>query len=340
MRRLWSERYARRAWCGVGLGCWSLGAAVFGCGRVSVPDTAESTESTSGDGDGDTTTDTSGGGSDPGDGDGDGDSSTDTSACDCRDGDGDGLGGGDGPGDGDGDGPGDGDGDTGAPDCAPGHFGTTCQACTCENGTCDDGLSGDGSCSCDSGWAGLKCDRCTREHFGSDCSACLCGSGLCDDGLQGTGACTCRAGWAGLACDICAPGYGGPLCEACAAEPALGCPCSTDGEFGCDGVAQKVRLECVSGQWALASTCSALQNCSQVDGSCANIVPQCNGQNGGYLFCVAPDQVHTCGPDLVDTTVEVCAGLCSSGLCLAPRCGDGKIQASQGEECDDSNTQP
>ncbi|KAI4563713.1 hypothetical protein MJG53_016287 [Ovis ammon polii x Ovis aries] len=45
------------------------------------------------------------------------------------------------------------------PSCCPGHYGSECRACNCtSHGRCDEGLGGSGSCFCDEGWTGPRCE--------------------------------------------------------------------------------------------------------------------------------------------------------------------------------------
>jgi len=223
-------------------------------------------------------------------------------------------------------------------DCSSNFWGSNCTACACGGGTCDDGLDGNGECfSCSAGFQGAACDQCQSNRFGSACALCSCEHGACDEGITGSGACDCDTGWDGATCNTCKSGFYGAQCLACPSNPTAGCPCTGSG-IACNGAAQKVRLSCTNSKWTAASTCAGGQNCNQVDGTCTAIVSQCNNQAAGYKFCEAPDKLLTCGVDLVTTTSQTCDGLCSAGSCLAPKCGDGKIQASLSEECDDSNT--
>ena len=45
------------------------------------------------------------------------------------------------------------------PVCDAGQFGLDCEDCDCLYGSCQDGAAGDGSCSCDQGWLGARCDE-------------------------------------------------------------------------------------------------------------------------------------------------------------------------------------
>ena len=225
--------------------------------------------------------------------------------------------------------------------CESDYYGPTCMACSCGGGTCDDGSTGDGTCyDCPPGFLGDACDECQANRYGADCDLCACVHGSCDEGITGDGSCGCQVGWDGPTCEVCATGYYGSQCTSCPAEPTAGCPCSTPSELACAGTAQKVQLMCEAGTWKFNASCSANQNCNTASGACATIVTGCSGQTGGYTFCEAPDIRHSCGVDLVTTTSVTCNGLCSQGDCVAPTCGDGKIQTTLSEECDDANQDP
>ncbi|MFP6686630.1 MAG: hypothetical protein VB934_18055, partial [Polyangiaceae bacterium] len=44
-------------------------------------------------------------------------------------------------------------------ECDAQFFGPDCRSCDCLYGTCQDGREGDGSCSCEQGWLGERCDE-------------------------------------------------------------------------------------------------------------------------------------------------------------------------------------
>ncbi|MBN2191937.1 MAG: hypothetical protein JW751_03910 [Polyangiaceae bacterium] len=222
--------------------------------------------------------------------------------------------------------------------CSPDYWGATCQACSCGGGSCNDGLDGDGTCyACPPGFTGPSCNQCQDNRYGPTCALCSCVHGACDDGITGTGSCACETGWAQPSCSTCANNYYGQNCDACPTTPTEGCSCSVSNQLACAGTAQKVQLRCVSGKWAFQTTCPGSQNCNQADGTCTTIISGCLGHIGGYAFCEGDDLRRTCGPDLVTTTDVTCGGLCSQGNCLDPTCGDGKVQTSIDEECDDGN---
>jgi len=114
--------------------------------------------------------------------------------------------------------------------------------------------------------------------------------------------------------------------------------CSVLGALACAGANQQQSLICSGGKWQVLYTCAADQRCDQSTGVCAAVLPRCVGHDPGYSTCSGADTVETCGPDLVFTTTATCTGTCQAGICLAPRCGDGKVE--DGESCDDGNTVP
>ena len=119
----------------------------------------------------------------------------------------------------------------------------------------------------------------------------------------------------------------------------LGCQCGTPGALACNGPEMKLPVTCTGGQWVAGTPCSSTQNCDESAGTCQHLVTECMGQAPGYTFCGPSDTPTTCGPDLTTTTTATpCAGKCLNGVCQAPVCGDGKVEA--GEQCDDGNTTP
>ncbi|XP_034530059.1 stabilin-2 [Notolabrus celidotus] len=95
------------------------------------------------------------------------------------------------------------------PKCCQGYYGRDCLACPgsssspCSNrGKCDDGHLGNGTCTCEVGFGGVACERCSDGFYGGSCKACICSEhGSCDQGRKGTGACFCEAGWTGGSCE-------------------------------------------------------------------------------------------------------------------------------------------
>ncbi|RLW00187.1 hypothetical protein DV515_00009195 [Chloebia gouldiae] len=81
------------------------------------------------------------------------------------------------------------------PECCQGHWGPDCMVCDCVHGVCNSGIAGDGSCTCLSGYKGLRCDEpinpCSRKvcdpnadciYLGPNQHKCTCGEGYTGDG--------------------------------------------------------------------------------------------------------------------------------------------------------------
>ena len=84
--------------------------------------------------------------------------------------------------------------------CNEGMYGAHCdKTCPCENNQC---IPMNGSCICDSGWFGEKCDKkCSPGKYGRDCkNNCSCQNYASCHHVQGV--CTCSFGWTGKTCDI------------------------------------------------------------------------------------------------------------------------------------------
>lgn len=74
------------------------------------------------------------------------------------------------------------------------------------NGQCIDGLGGNGTCICEDGFQGSRCQFCSKPNrYGPQCNrTCQCVHGICDNRLDSDGSClpgTCREGTAGRFCD-------------------------------------------------------------------------------------------------------------------------------------------
>jgi cysteine-rich repeat protein len=115
----------------------------------------------------------------------------------------------------------------------------------------------------------------------------------------------------------------------------IGQPCPSPGALACNGNNQQLSIICQSAHWQVFQTCAAQQSCDTSGGVCADIVADCQAHAPGYAFCVN-DVQNQCGPDRVTVSETQCPGLCRDGACVAPACGDGKLEG--GERCDDGNT--
>ncbi|XP_038170878.1 stabilin-2 isoform X2 [Arvicola amphibius] len=112
------------------------------------------------------------------------------------------------------------------PKCCSGFFGPDCNPCPggflnpCSgNGQCIDGLSGNGTCICEDGFQGSRCQFCSDPNrYGPRCNrTCLCVHGACDNRIDSDGAClsgTCREGTSGRFCDK-KPSACGPYVQLC-----------------------------------------------------------------------------------------------------------------------------
>ncbi|KAM6216453.1 stabilin-2 [Rhynchocyon petersi] len=99
------------------------------------------------------------------------------------------------------------------PQCCKGFYGPECNQCPggfsnpCSgNGQCVDGLSGNGTCICEDGFQGSRCQFCSDPNrYGPHCDKkCLCVYGTCNNRIDSDGSClagTCRDGSAGKFCN-------------------------------------------------------------------------------------------------------------------------------------------
>jgi cysteine-rich repeat protein len=110
--------------------------------------------------------------------------------------------------------------------------------------------------------------------------------------------------------------------------------CEGEGELSCRATPSPQSLICKGGTWQVLEECETGQVCSATDATCKPLVPQCSTKKAGYAFC-SGDIQRTCDSDLTTTTDLTCDGLCKNGACVAPACGDGKVEV--GEGCDDGN---
>ncbi|XP_061273099.1 stabilin-2 isoform X2 [Bos javanicus] len=98
------------------------------------------------------------------------------------------------------------------PKCCKGFYGPDCNQCPggfsnpCSgNGQCTDGLDGNGTCVCQDGFRGSRCQFCSDpSKYGPRCDkTCPCIFGTCDNRIDSDGAClpgSCRNGSAGRFC--------------------------------------------------------------------------------------------------------------------------------------------
>ncbi|MGI5860885.1 MAG: clostripain-related cysteine peptidase [Myxococcales bacterium] len=225
----------------------------------------------------------------------------------------------------------------------------------CEEGSC----SGHGTCSvadgkiactCDEGFEGESCERCSaglqdKDGNGTclpDCSGKLCGPGTCSD-QSGTAVCVCPEGWTGAACESCAQGYhldtatGGCVIDMkCTAT-------SCNGRGTCNDATGVVVCACEQAYTgANCAACAAGFQDKDADGTC---LPDCESAN---LECGANSQCDDASGTaacmcLEGYTGEGCAACAegyqdndSNGTCLA-NCGTAGIGCAGHAHCDDAS---
>uniref|UniRef100_A0A8C3D588 Laminin subunit alpha 5 n=1 Tax=Corvus moneduloides TaxID=1196302 RepID=A0A8C3D588_CORMO len=169
--------------------------------------------------------------------------------------------------------------------CAPGHYGPSCQPCQCSgpgqyDGTCD---SETGQCLCRTGFEGHSCDQCAPGYFNYPlCQLCGCSSvGTLPGGCDSAGNCFCRAEFAGPRCEQCSPGHHSyPHCYACSCNSrgAVDNNCSPAGQCRCHGnFAGHTCSQCALGFYGYPS-CTPCQ-CSRegsLHGTCDQDTGQCS----------------------------------------------------------------
>ena len=111
--------------------------------------------------------------------------------------------------------------------------------------------------------------------------------------------------------------------------------CSSLGALACAGPNQQQTLICNRGAWQALTTCTSNQRCDPASGVCADIDPACSGHQPGYATC-DQDTLVTCGSSLTTVDRSSCCGTCQNGACVAPSCGDGRVEGT--EACDDGNS--
>jgi len=181
--------------------------------------------------------------------------------------------------------------------------------------------------------AGLSA-ACSAKFTACDDGHCakggVAGSGGVGGAVSGAG----KVGSAGKAGhDKSDPSDAGSGGEGGAEEPALSGACSERGRVACTAHATAERIACDGSKWLAGTTCAPGELCDSTSGDCAKVVPECVDSVAGSRVCRV-DQLLTCGVDLISASEgETCAGVCKSGVCQKPICGDQKVEP--GETCDD-----
>jgi cysteine-rich repeat protein len=118
----------------------------------------------------------------------------------------------------------------------------------------------------------------------------------------------------------------------------LGTSTCQNGAFTpCQGAVFPARRDCSSPQ---DNDCDGLAD-NTIDATCQCIPGQGNGPCSAdptRSRCTAQGTCAACQGDGDCSLVSGGRNLCRAGVCTAPRCGDGIVQAERGETCDDGNT--
>uniref|UniRef100_A0A087XMP6 Multiple EGF-like-domains 10 n=1 Tax=Poecilia formosa TaxID=48698 RepID=A0A087XMP6_POEFO len=186
-------------------------------------------------------------------------------------------------------------------ECPVGTFGAGCaKTCHCMNNSkC---VHINGTCLCDAGYTGEKCDirLCPDDRYGSRCEKnCPCHVPRTLRCHPVSGECTCQAGWSGLFCnETCTPGFFGKSCtDLCQCQNGADCH-NVTGECICAPgfMGSKCAVPCPAGAYGVncSATCKCKNGvqCSPVDGSCPckpgpNFAGEvCNISTSHFIFIV------------------------------------------------------
>jgi cysteine-rich repeat protein len=202
----------------------------------------------------------------------------------------------------------------------------------CSAGVCVPRVCTASTTSCSDSDTRLVCNEFGSATSLSDCPAnnyCL--GGTCTPRICTPSTTTCEGNFTRSTCNeigsatTTSPCAAGTYCSAGACVAQVCTPNSTVCATG-----SSVRVCNASGSEQTTTACPEGQLCTS--GSCGGPIctpnaVRCNG-----------NVVETCnGTGTAWTTTETCTTSCAAGACVAPRCGDGIIQASLGEACDDGN---
>ncbi|XP_017922164.1 PREDICTED: stabilin-1-like [Capra hircus] len=139
--------------------------------------------------------------------------------------------------------------------CELGRYGPNCTGvCDCAHGLCQEGLRGDGSCICNVGWQGLRCDQ---KISGPQCLQKCDPNANCVQDSAAAPACVCAAGYSGdgvscSAVDPCARDHGG-------CSPHANCTTVAPGQRTCT---------CLDGYMGDGELCQEANSCLIRHGGC------------------------------------------------------------------------
>uniref|UniRef100_A0A8D0L3G6 EGF-like domain-containing protein n=1 Tax=Sphenodon punctatus TaxID=8508 RepID=A0A8D0L3G6_SPHPU len=156
--------------------------------------------------------------------------------------------------------------------------------CNCQHGVCKHGVSGDGSCTCNGGYTGPKCDQ-ELPH----CSGITCGA---------NSQCVVKNGVA--VCD-CMPGYqkSGAACRA--SNPCASSPCSSFADCKDLGL-RKYECTCKGGYQGDGRICQPINPCVDNNGGCPVNSTLCRFRSPGQSSCI-------CKPGMSGNPVAGCTSV-------------------------------
>lgn len=179
---------------------------------------------------------------------------------------------------------------------------TSCVDCGL-HGTCDETT---GSCVCDDGFTGSKCNSCVTGRYGADCAGqcatCLNG-GSCLSGISGSGTCSCPTPFGGRRCEVRCRDASSVYCSDCSKTGGY-CECGTcvclDGWSGplCDVPTPD---KCRSYSFDGCPVCGQQKGCLYCfDYTCYN--PELSGTSSGYTCSYGTPAANTEACHFIDSS--------------------------------------
>jgi cysteine-rich repeat protein len=203
----------------------------------------------------------------------------------------------------------------------------------CSDGSCLPRVCTPAASTCSDGDTRLVCNEIGSTTSLVDCPAnnyCL--GGACSPRVCTPSTTTCTGDFTRSTCNElgsatttspCAAGTycsaGSCLAQVCTPNSSV-CESGTNSVTVCNAAGSaETTTPCADGELCTAGVCGS-RICTPDAVRCSgNVVETCNGTGTAW------------------TSTETCATTCSGGACVAPGCGDGIVQASLGETCDDGN---
>ncbi|KAM6153254.1 stabilin-2 [Erethizon dorsatum] len=219
------------------------------------------------------------------------------------------------------------------PKCCKGFYGPDCSQCPggflnpCSgNGQCADGISGNGTCICEDGFYGSKCQFCSDPNkYGPRCDKkCPCSLGTCDNRVDSDGAClsgTCRDGSLGRFCEV-QPSH---------CVKYFGNPCHIHAT--CEYKDNRVSCVCKDGYEGTGILCSERDPCADsTRGGCSQNA-ECIKTGPGSHICVCRRGWTGTGRDCVE--INPCllpskGGCHSNATCLYVGPGQNECECQKG----------